>query len=209
MTTRVWVFSIASSAACSSAIMWIEIAFRFSGLFSVMVESWPVVSKCKVSKFMNERPLPGHCLVRILGPDFIGQFDHLGQFSSVDTGMHARLDKGAKHALRRDVANKVVSREGAAAQSRESGIEPPAAGLVGGQNLDPGIFGPRVEMHAQLNASDVILHSGVDVANEFRRGGTNRVCKRNGSNANVFEPLECVLDDFGSPGLGVRIAEGH
>src|SRR6516225_4503002 len=208
MTTRVWVFSMVSSAACSSAIMWIEMAFRFSGLFKVMVESWPVVSNCRVSKFMNE-PLTRSGAVRILGPDLIGQFDDLGQFSSVDTGMHARPDKRAKHAFRRDVANKAVSREGAAAESRESGIEPPAAGLVGGQNLGPGIFGPRVEMHAQLNASDVILHSGVDLVNEFRRGGTNRICKRNGSNANVFEPLECVLDDFGSPRLGVRIAEGH
>ena len=115
--------------------------------------------------------------MRILGPDLIGQFDDLGQFSPVDTGMHARPDKRAQHAFRRDVANKVVSREGAAAESRKSGIETPAAGFVGGQNLGLGIFGPRVEMHAQLNASDIILHSGVDVVNKFRRGGTNRVCQ--------------------------------
>src|SRR6266851_5146232 len=48
MATRAWLFSIASRAVCSSAIICVEMALRFSGRFSVMVARFPVISRRSV-----------------------------------------------------------------------------------------------------------------------------------------------------------------
>src|SRR6266853_4181712 len=48
MATRAWLFSIWSSAVCSSAIICVEMALRFSGRFSVMVARFPAISRRSV-----------------------------------------------------------------------------------------------------------------------------------------------------------------
>src|SRR3974377_877503 len=161
MTTRVCVFSISSRAACNSAIIGMEIALRFSGRLRVMVESCPVVSNRKVSKFMSVSSLVC-CAASVLGAKLIGQFDDPCQFIPVQIGMHPDSDEGAQHALRGNIADKFVSCERASAKSGESRIEPAATGLVRCQNFGFGVLGAGGEVDAQPHAGGVASTLRID-----------------------------------------------
>ena len=66
--------------------------------------------------------------------------------------------------FRGDVADQFVAGKRAAAQPGERGIESAAAGIVGGHHFFRERFGPAVQMDAQFDAGDAILHRGVQFA---------------------------------------------
>src|SRR6516164_6007150 len=107
IATRVWDFSIVSSAVCSSAIIWVLIALRFSGRLKVMIERKFVVSNVSVSKFIAS-PLLLCPTVSVPGTQFVRENDGFGQFSAVETGCNTGVRKCRENALRSDVSNQVV-----------------------------------------------------------------------------------------------------
>src|SRR5271168_40114 len=226
MTTREWLFSTASRADCNSDSISGEIALRFSARFSVIVATSWAKSSFSVSSMaalssrstVAENPLEcaGYNLILIhqrrvciLGANLVGHGQDLRQFCGIDSRIGARFSQCGEDILGGDVSDRWGAREGAAAKASQRAIEPAAASFVRGKNLFFGLLGATVQMYAQLDSGDVIFHLAVEVADEgwFRR--TDRVRQRNRANLYVFKPFECFGDDFRSPRLIVRIAEGH
>src|SRR5260370_357576 len=88
ITTREWLFSIASSALCSSAIIWVLMALRLSGRFSVILAISPLNSRIRV-EYMAEASLIQKWRMRIFHADFVGHGQHLRQSRAVDAGINA------------------------------------------------------------------------------------------------------------------------
>src|SRR5258708_11901556 len=127
----------------------------------------------------------------------------------VDAGFASGLFYRSQNVFGADVADQVVSGEGAAAESGECAIEAAASGPIGGENFRFGVFRAAVEMSAQFYARDVLVRSFKHLSNNFWGGIACGVGKRNGPDANVFQPLESFFDELGAPGFVVGIAERH
>src|SRR5437016_11625002 len=101
--TRAWDFSISSNAVCSSAIICVEMALRFSGRFSVMVARLPLISRRSVEYILGNTSSICKWGMRVLRADLLGHFDHSGQPRRIDSGIGTRLPQGGKNILRGDV----------------------------------------------------------------------------------------------------------
>src|SRR5712692_5885684 len=157
ITTREWLFSMASSAPCNSAIICVLMALRLSGRFSVILAISPLNSRIKV-EYMAEASLIQKWHVRIFRADFVGHGQNLLQARDVDARIGERFALRRQHLFGGDVANQIVSRKGAAAKAGQRAVEAPASGLVGGQDFFFGVFRPAVQMDSQFNSRHVILH---------------------------------------------------
>src|SRR6266436_4417992 len=188
ITTREWLFSMVSSAVCSSAIICVLMALRFSGRFSVILAISPLNSRISV-ECMTEASLIQKWRVRIFRANLVGHGQDFGEPRGVDAGIGARLAQGREHPLRGDVPHQIVSRKGAAAKPCQRAVEAPAAGFVGSENFRFRILWPAVEMGAQLDSRDVILHLAKEIADQLRRGRAHRIRQRDGSHANILQPL--------------------
>src|SRR5258708_24182229 len=186
MATRAWLFSIASSAVCNSAIIWVEMALRFSGRFSVMVARFPVISRRSVEYIFENTSSIHERSVRILRANVIRHFEYLRQSRGINARIGARLAQRCKNILRRDVPDQIVSRKWASAKSRQRPVEAPAPRFVGCENFLFRVLRPAVQMNSELDASDVILHTAVQIANQFRRSIAHSVRQRNRSYPNIF-----------------------
>ena len=102
-----------------------------------------------------------------------------------------------------------VAGERAAAQAGERAIEATASGLVGGENFFGGAVGAAVQVHADLDSGDAILHGAVKLRDVVGRCGADGIRKRNGAHADVLEPDQSFFDDFRAPRFIVGIPEGH
>src|SRR6266566_240448 len=92
--TRAWPLSISSKAVCSSAIIWVETALRFSGRLSVMVARLPLMSRRSVEYILGNTSSIYKLGMRILRADLLGHFDHSGQPRRIDSGIDsARLTR--------------------------------------------------------------------------------------------------------------------
>src|SRR6266568_213875 len=209
MATRAWLFSMWSSAVWSSAIICVEMALRFSGRFSVRVARFPVMSRRSVEYMSETPPQLTSGDVRILRANLVGHFECLGQSRRIYSRISAGFPQRREDVFRRDVPNQIVSRKGTSAKSGQRAVESPATRLVGRENFFLGILGAAVQVHAQLDSRDVILHLAVKVADELRRRRTHRVCQRNGPHANVFQPFERVRNNFRAPRFIVRVSKRH
>ena len=76
-----------------------------------------------------------------------------------------------------DVADQIVSGKWTAAESGERAVEAAASRFVGRQDFLFGIFRAAVQVHAEFDSRDVILHLAVEIADEFRRRRFRR-CRR-------------------------------
>src|SRR5216683_4841791 len=157
ITTREWLFSMASSALCSSAIIWVLMALRLSGRFSVILAISPLNSRIKV-EYMAEASLIQKWRVRVFRANFVGHAQHLRQSRAVDAGINAGFAQRRQHLFGGDVPHQIVSRKGAAAKPGQRAIEAPASRLVGGEDFFFGVFRPAVQMDSQFNSRHVILH---------------------------------------------------
>src|SRR5712692_4391001 len=147
ITTREWLFSIASSALCSSAIIWVLMALRLSGRFSVILAISPLNSRIRV-EYMAEASLIQKWRVRVFRANFVGHAQHLRQSRAVDAGINAGFAQRCEHLLGRNVPNQIVSRKGAAAKSGERAVEAATSCSVCGKNFLFRVFWPAVEMNA-------------------------------------------------------------
>src|SRR5260370_39108042 len=156
ITTREWLFSIASSALCSSAIIWVLMALRLSGRFSVILAISPLNSRIRV-EYMAEASLIQNWRVRVFRANFVGHSQHLRQSRVVDAGINAGFTQRGEHLLGRNVPNQIVSRKRAAAKPRQRAVKSPASCLIGGKNFFLGVLRPAVQVHAQLDSFDMVL----------------------------------------------------
>src|SRR5579859_63766 len=101
ITTREWLFSMASSAPCSSAIIWALMALRFSGRFRVILAISPLNSRMRV-EYMEASLIQKWC-VCVFCANLVGHGQHLGEPRGVDAGIGARFAQRGEHLLRRDV----------------------------------------------------------------------------------------------------------
>src|ERR1700756_1874777 len=108
----------------------------------------------------------------------------------IDAGFASGLFYRSENVFSRNVADKVVSGEGAAAESGKSAIEAATSGPIGGENFCFGVFRAAVEMSAEFDARDVFVGSLENVGDDFRSGVACGVGKRNSSDTNVFQPFE-------------------
>src|SRR6266849_3909799 len=157
ITTREWLFSMVSSAVCSSAIICVLMALRFSGRFSVILAISPLNSRISV-ECMAEASLIQNWRVRVFRANLVGHGQDFGEPRVVYPRVGARFAQSRKHLLRGDVPHQIVSRKGAAAKSRQRAIEAAASRLVGGKNFRFRVLRPAVEMNAQLDSRNVVLH---------------------------------------------------
>src|SRR5258708_243371 len=186
MATRAWLFSIASSAVCNSAIIWVEMALRFSGRFSVMVARFPVISRRSVEYIFENTSSIHERSMRILRANLIRHFEYLRQARGINARIGARFSQRCKDILGRDVPDQIVSRKGASAKPGQRPVEPPASRFVGCENFLFRVLRPAVQMNSEPDAGDVILHAAVQVADKLRRSGAHGVRQRNCSHANIF-----------------------
>src|SRR5712691_8814247 len=208
ITTREWLFSMASSALCNSAIICVLMALRLSGRFSVILAISPLNSRIKV-EYMAEASLIQKWHVRIFRADFVGHGQNLLQARDVDAGIGARFAQRRQHLFGGDVPNQIVSRKGAAAKSRQRAVKSPASGFIGSKNFLLRVLRPAVQMYAQLEPRDVVLYLAKEIADQLWGCRAHRVRERNGAHAGVLQPLERVLHNLRPPGLIIRVAEGH
>src|SRR5579859_617619 len=145
-----------SSAVCSSAIIWVLMALRLSGRFSVILATSSLNSRISV-EFM-ETSLIHKWRVRVPGANFVGHGEHFRQSRAIDSGVSAGFAQRGEHLLRGDVPHQIVSRKGTAAKPGERGIEAPAPRFVGGEDFLLGLFGTAVQVDTELNSGDVVLH---------------------------------------------------
>src|SRR6267154_3313720 len=148
MATRAWLFSIWSSAVCSSAIICVEMALRFSGRFSVMVARFFVISRRSVEYIFGNTSSIHKRGMRIFHADLVGHFEYLRQLRGIDARISAHFSEGGKNIFRRDVADQIVSRKGAAAKPGQCAIKSPASRFVGGKNFFFGVLWPAVQVYA-------------------------------------------------------------
>src|SRR6266853_6876723 len=175
MATRAWLFSIWSSAVCSSAIICVEMALRFSGRFSVMVARFPVISRRSVEYIFENTSSIHERSVRILRANVIRHFEYLRQPRGINARIGARFSQRCKDILGRDVPDQIVSRKWAATKPCQRPVEPPASRFVGCENFLFRVLRPAVQMNSELDAGDVILHTAVQIANKLRRRGAHRI----------------------------------
>src|SRR5258708_38781474 len=157
ITTREWLFSIASSALCSSAIIWVLMALRLSGRFTGSLAISPLNSRIRV-EYMAEASLIQKWRVRVFRANFVGHAQHLRQSRAVDAGINAGFAQRCEHLLGRNVPNQIVSRKGAAAKSRQRAVKAPASRLVCGKDFLFRVLRPAVQVHAQLDSYDMVVH---------------------------------------------------
>src|ERR1700676_2984543 len=204
MTTRAFDCSTSSSADCRSQIMRVEMALRLSGRFTVSLAMSPSCSSSSVSYISQVSPhvAAAWCAacvtlilvhlrgVRILCAHFVGEAEHIGQLGRVDleiiTEIGADFLQCGEDLLGGDVADEIVARKGAAAESGERGVEAPATGFVRGEDFGFRVFGPAVQVHAELDSSDVLFDAAIEIADEFGRGGAHGVCERDRVYANIL-----------------------
>src|SRR5438034_9245646 len=103
LSTRAWHLSISSTAVCSSAIIWVEMALRFSGRLSVMVARFPLMSRRSVEYILGNTSSIYNWGMRILRADLVGHFDHSRQPRRIDSGIGTRLPQGGKNIDRKSV----------------------------------------------------------------------------------------------------------
>src|SRR5216683_3303353 len=127
----------------------------------------------------------------------------------IDAGFASGLFYRGENVFGADVADKIVSGEGAAAEAGKRAIEAPTSGLVGGENFGFGCFRVAVEMRAEFDSCDVLVRTLENIGNNFWSGVASSVGERNGFDANVFQPFESFFDEFGAPGFVIGISEGH
>src|SRR6266478_4399864 len=127
----------------------------------------------------------------------------------IDAGFASGLFYRSENVFGADVADEIVSGEGAAAESGERAIEAAATGPIGGKNFCFGVFRAAVEMSAEFYACDMLVRSFKHVSNNFWGGIACGVGKRNGPDANGFQPFESFFDEFGAPGFVIGISESH
>ena len=139
----------------------------------------------------------------------VGEVEERGEAGGVDRESGADFGEGEEDGFGGDVAYEIVAGKRAAAEPGESGIEAAAAGLVGGKDFFFGVVGAGMKMDAEFDASDVILDLSEELADEIGRGGADGVGEGDCFDADVLEPVERVLDDFGAPWFVIGIAEGH
>src|SRR5258708_19040081 len=131
ITTREWLFSMVSTAVCSSAIICVLIALRFSGRFSVILAISPLNSRISV-ECMAEASLIQNWRVRVFRANLVAHGQDFGEPRAVYPRIGARFAQRGEHLLRGDVPHQIVSRKGAAATSGERAVEAPASRFVGG-----------------------------------------------------------------------------
>src|SRR5258707_5415571 len=131
ITSRGWLFSMVSSAVCSSAIICVLIALRFSGRFSVILAISPLNSRISV-ECMARASLIQNWRVRVFRANLVGHGQDFGEPRVVYPRIGARPSQRGEHLLRGDVSHQIVSRKGAAAKSGERAVEAPASRFVGG-----------------------------------------------------------------------------
>src|SRR5258708_21768881 len=89
-----------------------------------------------------------------------------------------------------DVADQLVSGEGAAAESSERAIEAAASGLVRRVNFCFGVFAAAVQMRAEFDTGYVFLGALKNGGDNFWSGVACGVGQGNGFDASIFQPLE-------------------
>src|SRR5713226_6952941 len=156
ITTREWLFSMVSSAVCSSSIICVLMALRLSGRFSVILAISPLKSRIRV-EYMAEASLIQKWRVRVFRANFVGHAQHLRQSRAVDAGINAGFAQRRKRPFGGDVPNQIVSRKGAAAKPRQRAVKAPASRLVCGKNFLFRVLRPAVQVHAQLDSCDMVL----------------------------------------------------
>ena len=83
---------------------------------------------------------------------------NLCQSRRINSRISACFAQRRKNIFRRDVADQIVSRKGASAKSRQRAVESPASRFVRRENLFFRILRPAVQVYAQFDSRDVILH---------------------------------------------------
>src|SRR6266481_1036516 len=146
ITTREWLFSMVSSAVCSSAIICVLIALRFSGRFSVILAISPLNSRISV-ECMAEASLIQKWRVRIFRADFVGHGQQFCEPRAVDARIGARFAQRREHLLGGNVPDQIVSRKGAAAKSGKRAVKPPASRFVRCQDFLFRGLGTAVQVH--------------------------------------------------------------
>src|SRR5882762_6175043 len=209
IATRAWLFSMASRAVCNSAIMGTEIALRFSGRFSVMVARLPAISRRSVEYIFGNTSSVHKRGMRIFHADLIGHFEYLRQLRGIDARISARFSEGGKNIFRRDVADQIVSCKGAAAKPGQCAIKSPASRFVRCENLFFCMLRAAVQVYAQLDSRDMILHAAIQIADESRRRISHSIRERNCAHANILQPLQSIRHNFRPPRLIVRIPKRH
>src|SRR5260370_10166052 len=104
IATREWLFSIVSSAVCSSEIICVLMALRLSGRFSVIFAISPLNSRINV-ECMKQASLIHNWGVRVFGPNLVGHCQHLGEPGAVAARIGARFAPRGQHLLRGNIAD--------------------------------------------------------------------------------------------------------
>ena len=117
--------------------------------------------------------------MRIFRANLVSQLGNPFQFIAFDARINSGSAKRREHIFGGNVADEVVSREGAAAETCEGAIETAATRLIRSQDLVFSGFGAGVEMHAKFDAGDMSFRDREDLANKFRRCGAHGVGKGN------------------------------
>src|SRR2546426_159123 len=97
----------------------------------------------------------------VASADFVGQLQDGRQRGGLDPRGSPRLGQRCENCFCGDVANQVVTSEGATAKARERAVKSPAAGFVRRENFLRGALRSAVEMDSQLDAGDRIFDGSV------------------------------------------------
>ena len=108
-----------------------------------------------------------------------------------------------------NVADHVIAGERTPAETGKSAIETPASHFVCRENFGDSVFRAAMQMYADFDTGHAIFHGAVHMRDVQRAGQPNCIRQRDCAHAGILQPYERVLDDFRSPRLVVRIAEGH
>src|SRR6266567_7967488 len=105
----------------------------------------------------------------------------------VDAGFASGLFYRSENVFGADVADKIVSGEGAAAESGECAIETAASGPIGGENFCFGVFRAAVQMRAEFDTGYVFVGAFKNVGDNFWSGVACGVGQGNGFDASIFQ----------------------
>src|ERR1700687_5411712 len=109
----------------------------------------------------------------ILGPNFVGHGKNLRQAFRFDSGISAGFFQRRKNLFGGDVADKIVSGKWTAPESGKGAVKAAASRLIRRHNFLFRIFWPAVKVHPEFDSRDMVLHLAVEIADEFRVGGSD------------------------------------
>src|SRR5215472_16215503 len=207
--TRAWLFSISSNAVCISAIIAADMALRLSGRFNVIVAICPDMSSSSVEYIFRTLLSIHEWSMSVFCANLVGHFQRLRKCLRFDAGIGARFAKRCKHVFRGDIPDEIISGKGAAAKPRKRAVKASATCLIRREDFFFRILGPAMQMHAKFDSSDVVLYLAVQITHQFGRSSPYSIRQGNRADARVLEPLQGVGNNFGAPGLVIRVSEGH